>query len=432
MKTIQHLIFRHTARIFLLLATLFAAASSAVAQDVTTDDDSDEAIAVAAADSFPADTFSVSTQTMPWHIAVASNIDHLLQSDMFNTSQVGIMVYDLDAESTIYARGERQLMRPASTMKVLTAIAAIDKLGGSYQFKTDLCYTGEVAGRTLRGNVYIVGGFDPRFNSDDMRAFVESIRKMGVDTIRGGIYADKSMKDSDTYGSGWCWDDDNPVLSPLLISRRDLFVDRFVSELSEMGIVVDAVTGERRRPDTAFCICSRFHTIDQILMKMLKESDNLYAESMFYQLAASTGNRPAKASNAAAVVGRLISKVGLDPRRYQIADGAGLSLYNYVSAELEVARLRYAFRNNNIYLHLHPALPEAGVDGTLRSRMHGAFTRGNVFAKTGTVTGISSLAGYCTAANGHRLAFAIINQGVMHRANARAFQDRVCTLLCQP
>ena len=94
--------------------------------------------------------------------------------------------------------------------------------------------------------------------------------------------------------------------------------------------------------------------------------------------------------------------------------------------------LRYAFRNNNIYLHLHPALPEAGVDGTLRSRMKGTFTKSNVFAKTGTVTGVSSLAGYCTAANGHRLAFSIINQGIMHASNGRRFQDRVCTLLCQP
>ena len=265
-----------------------------------------------------------------------------------------------------------------------------------------------------------------------MRAFVEGIRKMGVDTIRGNIYADKTMKSADTLGSGWCWDDDNPILSPLLISRHNVFVKRFVDELHEAGIVVEATLGEARKPDDAYCIASRFHSIDQILMRMLKESDNLYAESMFYQLAASTGNRRATAKDAATVIGRLINKVGLDPRRYQIADGSGLSLYNYVSAELEVKLLRYAFRNNNIYLHLHPALPEAGVDGTLRRRMRGTFTQGNVFAKTGTVKGISSLAGYCTAANGHHLAFAIINQGVMHHSNGRAFQDRVCTILCQP
>ena len=156
------------------------------------------------------------------------------------------------------------------------------------------------------------------------------------------------------------------------------------------------------------------------------------SERVAVLLGASSGSHPATAKNSAAVIERLISKVGLNPRRYNIADGSGLSLYNYLSAELEVRFLRYAFHNNNIYLHLHPALPEAGVDGTLRSRMRGPFTQGNVYAKTGTLTGVSSLAGYCTAANGHRLAFAIINQGVMHSSNAKAFQDRVCTVLCQP
>ena len=167
-------------------------------------------------------------------------------------------------------------------------------------------------------------------------------------------------------------------------------------------------------------------------MKMLKESDNLYAESMFYQIAASTGERPATASDARRIINRLIQKVGLDPKRYQIADGSGLSLYNYVSPQLEVRMLTYAWKNQNIYLHLYPSLPIAGVDGTLRNRMRGSFTNGNVHAKTGTVTGISSLCGYCRAANGHELCFSIINQGLMNGRNGRRFQDRVCTILCQP
>ena len=385
-----------------------------------------------AADTLLTDSVSPEQQSLPWPQSVVAGIDNLLKSDMFETSQVGMMVYDLDADSAIYCHNERQLMRPASTMKLLTAITAIDKLGGSYQFKTDLCYTGEVTDGTLSGNIYCVGGFDPRFNIDDMRAFVESIRKMGVDTIRGNIYADKSMKDEAQYGEGWCWDDDNPILSPLLVGRKDVFIDRFVQELREAGIVVDAFTGQGRKPDDAFCICRRFHTIDQVLMRMLKESDNLYAESMFYQIGAASGNQSATAHSARSVMNRLIKKVGLDPKRYNIADGSGLSLYNYVTAELEVRMLRYAFKNNNIYLHLHPSLPQAGTDGTLRKRMTSPFTQGNVYAKTGTLSGISSLAGYCTAANGHRLAFAIINQGLLHGRNGRSFQDRVCTIMCQP
>lgn len=410
-----------------LLPLLFLALTANA--QIRFDEGGDDALA---ADTLLIDSVSPEQQSLPWPQSVVAGIDNLLKSDMFETSQVGMMVYDLDADSAIYCHNESQLMRPASTMKLLTAIAAIDKLGGSYQFKTDLCYTGEVTDGTLSGNIYCVGGFDPRFNIDDMRAFVESIRKMGVDTIRGNIYADKSMKDEAQYGEGWCWDDDNPILSPLLVGRKDVFIDRFVQELREAGIVVDAFTGQGRKPDDAFCICRRFHTIDQVLMRMLKESDNLYAESMFYQIGAASGNQPATAHSARSVMNRLIEKVGLDPKRYNIADGSGLSLYNYVTAELEVRLLRYAFKNNNIYLHLHPSLPQAGTDGTLRKRMTSPFTQGNVYAKTGTLSGISSLAGYCTAANGHRLAFAIINQGLLHGRNGRSFQDRVCTILCQP
>lgn len=399
----------------------------ATAQEVV---DSDDQSAVA--DSAALNDVHQEGNGQDWVQTLRLNLDHLLASNMFKTSQVGLMVYDLTADSVLYAHNERQLMRPASTMKVITAITALDRLGGAHQFSTDLCYKGTIENNTLTGTIYCVGGFDPRFNSDDMRAFAESIHKMGVDTIRGKIIADKSMKDDKTYGEGWCWDDDNPVLTPLIYGRKDQFMERFERELRESGLVVQAFASTAVKPDTAFCICARYHTIDQILMRMMKESDNLYAESLFYQLAASGGARPASARHARQYIRRLIDKVGLHGQRYRIADGSGLSLYNYVTAELEVRLLRYAYRYQNIYIHLLPSLPKAGVDGTLEKRMHGTFTKDNVKAKTGTLTGVISLAGYCTAANGHQLCFAILNQGVMRASDARHFQDRVCEVLCNP
>ena len=377
----------------------------------------------------PDDSSSV---PLPWPQNLSRRLDTLVAHRMFETSQLGLMVYDLTADSTLYTRGHRQLLRPASTMKLVTAIAAIDKLGGSYQFRTSLYYTGRVDSGVLSGDIYCVGGFDPRFNADDLKAFVDGIKSMGVDTIRGRILADRTMKSADLLGEGWCWDDDNPVLSPLLVSRHDDFLARFEQELRETGIVVEATTGEAPLPNGAYIVCTRFHTIDQILMRMMKDSDNLYAESLFYQLAASGGNRPAEARHARQAISRLIKKVGLDPDRYKIADGSGLSLYNYLSAELEVALLRYAYRNADIFIHLYPSLPIAGEDGTLKRRMNGGFASGNVHAKTGTLTCITSLAGYCTAANGHVLAFAIINQGVIYDSNGRSFQNQVCEALCRP
>lgn len=392
------------------------------------------AVAASAQETEEPDTFQVDTidVALPWPQNIRYRLDSLLRHPMFETSTVGLEVYDLTADSILYKVNEHQMLRPASTMKLLTAITAIDKLGGSYQFRTQLYYTGKVENHTLTGDLYCVGGFDPRFNIDDMNAFVESIRCMGVDTIRGSIVADRSMKDADLLGEGWCWDDDNPPLSPLTIGRNTQFVDRFIRQLVDDGVVLDVRISDGTLPDSAFHLCSRFHSIDQILLRMMKQSDNFYAEAMFYQLAAHQGHRPARAKDAAAIVKRLISKVGLGHRPYRIADGSGLSLYNYLSADLEVRLLRYAYRNSTVYLHLLPSLPVAGSDGTLRNRMRGSFAADNVKAKTGTLEGVSALAGYCTAANDHRLCFSIINQGVMHTSNARRFQDRVCNALCAP
>ena len=380
------------------------------------------------------DTCSVDTVevALPWPQNVQYRLDSLMQSSLLETSMVGIIVYDLTADSILYKVNERQAMRPASTMKLVTAITALDRLGGSYQFRTQLYYTGTIENHTLNGDLYCVGGFDPAFNNDDMRAFVESIQRMGVDTIRGRIVADKSMKDADLLGEGWCWDDDNPKLSPLSYGRDIEFLERFVHELIDCDVVLDVRMTESRLPDDAFPICTRFHTMDQILQRMMKKSDNFYAEAMFYQLGAATGHRPSTAKHSAHVVKQLIQKVGNGKNPYRVADGSGLSLYNYVTPELEMRLLRYAYRNSNIYQHLLPSLPIAGVDGTLNTRMKGTFAEENVKAKTGTVTGISALAGYCTSANGHLLCFSIINQGIMKSDSGRNFQNKVCNALCAP
>lgn len=381
-----------------------------------------------------ADTLTVDSVPPPdYGVTLRHTIDSIIaSSSLLETSQLGLMIYDLDADSTLYSYNHRQTMRPASIMKVITAVTALDRLGGSYQFKTHLRYGGEICDstHTLHGNVYIVGGMDPRIGRDDLTAFAESLRKLGIDTIRGNVCVDNSMKQRDLLGEGWCWDDDNPVLSATVYGRKDQMKERFADILSDCGIYHYGERLEQTAPSSSKDVCSRSHSIDQILMRMMKESDNLYAESMFYNLACSQG-RPATASGGRTVVQSLMRRMKLDPSRYRIADGSGLSLYNYVTAELEVQFLRYAFRNVNIYNHLYPSLPVAGVDGTLSKRMTKTCAAGNVHAKTGTLTGVSSLAGYATAPNGHRLAFCIINQGVMHATNAKSFQDKICIAMCQ-
>ena len=360
-------------------------------------------------------------------------LDSLLQDPMFEISQVGLMVYDLTADSVLYKKNERQTMRPASTMKLLTAITALDHLGGDYQLTTRLYYQGTLAGGKLTGNLYCVGGFDPMVDDDDIRVLAQQLHQLGVDTLQGNILEDHSMKEALEYGEGWCWDDDNPKLKPLALGRKDVFAVQFVQQLRLEGIVLQDVSiSEGRCPETAALLAVRKHSIDQLLQRMMKKSDNFYAEALFYQVArALSAPRSAKAADACTAVKRLIKKVGLNEKNYRIADGSGLSLYNHVSAELETRLLRYAWHNQKIFTHLYPSLPIAGVDGTLEKRMRKTPAEGNVRAKTGTVTGISSLAGYATAANGHQLAFCIINQGVLRNKDGRDFQDKVCKVLCE-
>ena len=131
------------------------------------------------------------------------------------------------------------------------------------------------------------------------------------------------------------------------------------------------------------------------------------------------------------MIDSLITRLGLEPKDYLIADGSGLSLYNYVTPELLVTLLNHAQHNEQIRQYLLPCLPIAGVDGTLKKRMTGTRAQGNVMAKTGTVEGVSSLSGYLTAANGHLISFSIINQGIVRTRTGHNFQDQVCLILCE-
>ena len=368
---------------------------------------------------------------LPWPVNVQTRLDSLVTDPLLERTQLGLMVYDLSADSILYNYGGRQTLRPASTMKLLTSVTALDVLGSSYDYRTYLYYKGTIADGVLTGDVWLVGGMDPLFDDTDMRIMAETLHRVGIDSISGRIVRDVSFKEEALLGEGWCWDDDNPQLSPLLVSRKDEFADRFKEELQKCGIAVNAPITTDRLPKDVLLICSRSHRLSEVLEPMMKESDNLYAESMFFQIAATVGKRPATAAHARQVIKNTVTKAGVTGIPYRIADGSGLSLYNYVTPELMVRLLRYAYLKRDIMAALYPALPVAGVDGTLKKRMKGGPAQGNVHAKTGTLSGVSSLAGYCRAANQHLLAFCIINQGIMKNAEGRDFQDKVCEALCR-
>lgn len=368
----------------------------------------------------------------PMFRPLSNEIETKLQSllDEYSTkSRIGLCVYDLTDNKMLYQYNGKDLFRPASTQKILTSITALNTLGNNYNFKTSVYYSGEIKDSVLNGDLYVVGGFDPAFNSSDMQTLVNDISRYNIKRIAGHVYYDISMKDDTQVGEGWPRTNSRPVLDPLVFNRGRRFMPSFMESLTEKGISVDSGYMEKTCPKGLAVMTQCSHSIEQILYRMLKRSDNLYAEATFYQLAALMVDSNATNKDAAKVINEQIRKVGMNPADYQIIDGSGLSYDNAISPELEIAFLKYAYENPDIYKYFYASLPIAGVDGTLSRRMQNSTAYHNVRAKTGTLNGLSSLAGYATASNGHQLAFCIINQGFPRRLYAYEFQREVCSAL---
>lgn len=220
-----------------------------------------------------------------------------------------------------------------------------------------------------------------------------------------------------------------------VVSSQAFFMRTLINRLEERGIGVaatdymDCPATSDSIPVTPIITLSR--PLREVLKEALKESNNLCAEAMFYHIASKQFSRKriGAADGTDAINSFMRGAVGINPEHYSIVDGSGVSLYNYVSPKLIAEYLKYAYYHRPVFLSLYDSLPIAGVDGTLRNRMKGTAAANNVHAKTGSVKGVSSLAGYVKASNGHQLAFVIINQNIMQLKKARDLQDKICVEL---
>lgn len=448
---------------------------------------------------------------------LASRLDTLIKYRLPPGSNVALSVYDLTEKRPLYGYQADKLSRPASTMKLLTTITALARPEADEPFRTEVWYKGNIERDTLKGDLYVVGGFDPEFDGEALDSLVSTVARFPFSVIRGTVYGDVSLKDSLYWGSGWLWDDTpysfQPYLSPLMLdkgvvtvtacpgergdtarlevtpastyysvtnrtqsrtpsagrfrvsrnwlengnrvvvtgnvdgkctgtvniySSQDFFMRAFLDRLQARGIRCisradsvpssDYAFGEFLRDSVSVQMACHNTSVQAVVNQIMKESDNLNAEAMLCRLGAqSAGKRRVSAEDGLTAVRQMIKKLGYNPERYNVADGCGLSNYNYVSPELLVAFLKYAYSRTDVFRKLYKALPVGGVDGTLKFRMKkGTPSHRKVHAKTGSFTAINCLAGYLKADNGHQIAFAIMNQNVLKGKDARAFQDAVC------
>ena len=174
------------------------------------------------------------------------------------------------------------------------------------------------------------------------------------------------------------------------------------------------------------------HGLPAIIKEALKESNNLFAEAMFLQTGRIQYPKGITFKDAAKFLQNFVDrKFGMFSSSFNIVDGCGLSMYDLCSPQFMVDMLSLVYRDSELYPILYKSLPIAGVDGTLKTRLNAKTTLNKVHAKTGSVTGSCTLAGYIHTADGRDLAFCIMNEGAVKMAPSRKIQDKICTVLCE-
>lgn len=216
-----------------------------------------------------------------------------------------------------------------------------------------------------------------------------------------------------------------------LTNTNQYFLALAKETLIKHGITVEGKCDTSTAPDNIEILVEHERPYSEAIVNLNKKSDNLSAEMTLRAMAYQFYGESASAKKGVKLIDSLITIVGLNPKDYRLVDGSGISHYNLVTVELlnEVLKFFY-FEEEDLYQILYNSFPIGGVDGTLKRRMEESPTFENVHGKTGTLSGVSSLAGYLTAKNGHLISFAINTQNFVGSARkARYYQDKICKIL---
>lgn len=173
-------------------------------------------------------------------------------------------------------------------------------------------------------------------------------------------------------------------------------------------------------------------SLSLLVEEMMKSSDNLYADCLFKKIGEKKYGAPGTWQKGSQAVREfLAATVGMNVEKMVVLDGSGLSRYNLISARQFVEFLTWMHSQFNCCSEFVSALPISGVDGTLIDRMGRAGMKGKVRAKTGSMTGISSLSGYLTTNDGETLAFSILQNGFTGKASEykTKIEDEICGFL---
>jgi D-alanyl-D-alanine carboxypeptidase/D-alanyl-D-alanine-endopeptidase (penicillin-binding protein 4) len=218
------------------------------------------------------------------------------------------------------------------------------------------------------------------------------------------------------------------VENPTLFFARALRLALIANGVDVRGPAVDADDVHDMPPRPRAPIAT--HTsppLSTLAVRLMKISQNLYAETLLKTLAPAA---PRTAERGRAEVAAALQPWGVGADSLIQRDGSGLSRYDFVTAEALVTILAHVNHDEPLRGAFVASLPIAGRDGTLSNRMKGTAADGNARAKTGSMTGVRSTAGYVTSASGEPLVFAILaNNFDVSPAQITAAEDAIIVRL---
>ncbi len=332
----------------------------------------------------------------------------------------------------LFALRSRIARPPASVEKLYTSVAVLNDLGADATLHTRVLGVGHLGpGGVWHGNLYLVGGGDPSFGDQTFNRtwefgygptavqLVRQLQTAGIRRVTGRVIGDGSLFDprpgppstgfapdvSDLGGqlSALTFDHGASAnLSPPAFAARQL-----ARTMGTFHIQASAFRFPGKAPAGARLLAGVSSPSMSLLVRLMDvPSDDFYAEMLTKQL----GIRFAGAGTTKAgarMISDAVAPYGVRPR---IVDGSGLSRSDSSSPQ-DVVRLLRLVHGTTTGQELQTALPLVGVTGTVRTIAARTAAQGNCIAKTGTLDGVTNLAGYCHARGRKLLTFALFIDG---------------------
>jgi D-alanyl-D-alanine carboxypeptidase/D-alanyl-D-alanine-endopeptidase (penicillin-binding protein 4) len=363
-----------------------------------------------------------------------ANLKHRIAVEMRRAgSASGAYVSDAASRRRIYSVRASRSRLPASVEKLYTTSTALLRLGPNATFATNAVSAGTVdAAGVLHGNLVLVGRGDPFFGRAGAARLASAVHAAGIRSIDGAVVGDESYFDGRRAGRFSGYDHELPGVLSALAYDRGIYrgraqlaagrfaAQRFAAELRKQGIRSTNHSRAGTAPAGATQIASwRSRSVAEMTRLTNVPSDNFAAEMLLKGLGARYRDK-GSTRQGTSVVRQTLAGFGAKPR---VRDGSGLSRSNRTTPR-QVVRLLEGIYDDDAGAAFRASLAVAGRTGTVAGRMRGTRAAGRCKVKTGTLSNVSALAGYCRARTGRDISFALLMNRISP-PRARALQDRI-------